>query len=364
SGDPVEDDDPTTFVPPEPEEPTYAIGDYVWIDENGDGIQDEDEDPLPGVTVVLYDGEGNELARTETDSDGRYIFDDLPAGEYQVGFELTEEQAELYGFTTKQAGDDASVDSDANVSTGLTPVFTLGEDSPGLTQDYDRDFIATGGIDPTWDAGVVLLPEPVDPEEPGVSIIKGDGDAEDGVIENDANTEDDAVSYEDGETRDIVINVTNTGDEDLVDVVLTDETVAGDATVEGLVWTLPNGDTIEAELVDGVLTATWDGPWAPDEVITGVATLTLNAGDELHTNVASVDAVGVASGTPVGDDDPYNAVPPEPTPPTVPADPDEEEEDLARTGVAIGSALAAALALLLGGLLLRQWSNRRTNAEF
>ena len=150
-------------------------------------------------------------------------------------------------------------------------------------------------------------PEP----EPAVEIIKGDGDAEAGTIDNDANTEEDAVAYENGETRDIVINVENTGTEDLVDVVLTDETQSG-ADIQDLVWTLPNGDELVAENVDGVLTASWDGPWAVGDTITGVATLTLAAGEDLHTNLASVEAVGAGSGTPVDDDDPYNATPPAP----------------------------------------------------
>lgn len=148
-------------------ERTYAIGDYVWIDENGDGIQDEEDTPLEGVTVVLYDGEGNELDRTETDENGRYIFDDLPAGEYEVGFELTEEQAELYEFTGLTQGDDPSQDSNAG-GYGRTGVFTLGPDSP-LVADEDYEYAsvsASEGIDPTWDAGVVLIPEDAETPPP------------------------------------------------------------------------------------------------------------------------------------------------------------------------------------------------------
>ena len=84
SGEPVEGDDPTTYVVPDPE--TYAIGDYVWIDDNANGVQDDGEEPLPGVTVVLFDAEGAEIDRTETNDDGRYIFDNLTAGDYQVRF--------------------------------------------------------------------------------------------------------------------------------------------------------------------------------------------------------------------------------------------------------------------------------------
>src|SRR5699024_7030952 len=89
---------------------------------------------------------------------------------------LTEEQAELYEFTTNNAGDDEAVDSNADQETGLTAVFTLDESNENLTTDYaDQEFSATQGVDPTWDAGVVLLTQPdPDPEpEPG-SVSVGD----------------------------------------------------------------------------------------------------------------------------------------------------------------------------------------------
>jgi len=326
---------------------------------------------------VLYDGEGNEVADTTTDERGRYFFDNLPAGDYQVGFELTDEQAATYKFTDALVGD-VEADSDAGEG-GLSTVFTLGPDNEFLTSDEDYEYFditASEGIDPTWDAGVVLL-------DPAVEIIKGDGDAEEGTIANDANTEDDAVAYEDGETRDIVITVENTGNEDLVDVVLTDETQSG-ADIEALVWTLPNGETIEATTNDeGVLTAEWDGPWAVGDTITGVATLTLAEGEELHTNLASVDAIGAESGTPVEDDDPYNATPPEvieetpppgdgeePTPdptddPSGPTDPEtagDREGELSSTGanfVLIFGALGLLL-LLIGGVL---YARNRTGSN-
>lgn len=155
SGEPVEDEDPTTYEG----DPTYAIGDYVWIDENRDGIQDDEESPLDGVTVVLYDGEGEELDRTTTDENGRYIFDNLPEGEYQVGFQLTEEQERLYNFTDYNEGDDPAEDSNAG-DNGRSEIFTLGPDSP-LTSNEGYEYFeveASEGIDPTWDAGVQLKP--------------------------------------------------------------------------------------------------------------------------------------------------------------------------------------------------------------
>src|SRR5699024_9628671 len=214
---------------------------------------------------------------------------------------------------------------------------------------------------------------PTEPEPtpiPGVEIIKGDGDAEAGTITNDANNPLNPVQYEDGETRDIVFTVENTGDEDLVDVVLTDPTIAG-PQVQDLVWTLPHGEELVAEDVDGVLTAEWDGPWAVGDTITGVATLTLPADELVHSDWATVTAVGAESGIPVLDTDPYHAIskhvpvptdPEEPTESGTPADPagpsdqeipGDEEDELSRTGANFALLFGALglILLLTGGAL-------------
>src|SRR5699024_4579984 len=92
---------------------TYAIGDYVWVDRNKDGIQDGNEKPLAGVTVDLYDKAGKTvIASTTTDENGLYIFDELVSGDYKVKFTLTEEQAKKYKFTRQNERKDSTVDSD------------------------------------------------------------------------------------------------------------------------------------------------------------------------------------------------------------------------------------------------------------
>jgi hypothetical protein len=103
--------------------PLGSLGDFVWHDDNDNGIQDIGEAPVPGVTVTLFDASGNPLATTTTDSNGRYLFPDLPAGNYIVGF--TNLPA---GFTpAKQSqGTDRELDSDANPTTLLTGIVTLG----------------------------------------------------------------------------------------------------------------------------------------------------------------------------------------------------------------------------------------------
>ena len=59
------------------------IGDYIWLDENGDGIQDANESGISGITIKLY--KDGELQTTNvTDLDGEYLFKDLLAGTYTV----------------------------------------------------------------------------------------------------------------------------------------------------------------------------------------------------------------------------------------------------------------------------------------
>ncbi|GGI66612.1 hypothetical protein GCM10011482_22660 [Enterococcus alcedinis] len=137
---------------------SYAIGDYTWIDTNKDGIQDADEEVLVGVIVELFDETGKiKIGKTTTDENGRYLFDELEDGTYTIKFTLTEEQKELYEFTKQDSGKDNKTDSDADHLTGWTTTITLNENSKELTKEYkDQEFKATEGIDPTWDAGVVL----------------------------------------------------------------------------------------------------------------------------------------------------------------------------------------------------------------
>ncbi|MBX2870716.1 MAG: hypothetical protein KTR30_01410, partial [Saprospiraceae bacterium] len=71
-----------------------SLGDYVWFDFNQDGVQDDNEPPVEGIEVNLYDAlTGSLLGTTTTDEDGYYIFDNLPQGTYYVDFDP------LPGFT-------------------------------------------------------------------------------------------------------------------------------------------------------------------------------------------------------------------------------------------------------------------------
>jgi len=61
-----------------------SIGDSVWLDEDGDGIEDIFELGIANVTVDLFDSGNNLIATTKTDANGQYLFADVFAGNYYV----------------------------------------------------------------------------------------------------------------------------------------------------------------------------------------------------------------------------------------------------------------------------------------
>jgi fimbrial isopeptide formation D2 family protein/uncharacterized repeat protein (TIGR01451 family) len=80
-----------------------SLGDRVWNDGDGDGVQDTGEAGVSGVTVILTwagpDGivgtSDDEIFTDVTDSNGAYGFDGLPAGNYRVSVDTTTLPADL-----------------------------------------------------------------------------------------------------------------------------------------------------------------------------------------------------------------------------------------------------------------------------
>ncbi|NUQ38736.1 MAG: carboxypeptidase regulatory-like domain-containing protein [Caldilineales bacterium] len=99
---------------------TGLIGDLVWHDLDGDGIQDGSEPGLAGVVVNLLDSGGGFVISTTTDANGVYTFT-APPGDYIVEFE----PPTGYEITRQDEGVDDAVDSDADPVTGRTGVITL-----------------------------------------------------------------------------------------------------------------------------------------------------------------------------------------------------------------------------------------------
>ncbi|MEM9291362.1 MAG: SdrD B-like domain-containing protein [Acidobacteriota bacterium] len=104
---------------------TASIGDRVWNDDNGDGVQDAGETGIDGLTVTLLDAGGSPVAVTTTGPDGFYSFNNLAGGDYTVTVDAS----------PLAAGTVPTFDVDG-IGTANTATVTL---APGENRD-DVDF--------------------------------------------------------------------------------------------------------------------------------------------------------------------------------------------------------------------------------
>ncbi|SUK67285.1 Ser-Asp rich fibrinogen/bone sialoprotein-binding protein SdrD [Staphylococcus aureus] len=142
-------------------EKVYKVGNYVWEDQNKDGIQNEKGTGISGVEVKLIDKSTNQIIQTKTTSEnGSYLFENVKNGEYIIKFETPNG----YVSTNKNQGGDNALDSDGtevvvtvNNADNLTidsgfykPVYKLGDK---VWNDLNKDGVQ-------------------DDNEPGISDVK------------------------------------------------------------------------------------------------------------------------------------------------------------------------------------------------
>ena len=158
---------------------TVTLGDRVWLDGDGDGVQDEGEAGLEGIGVFLLDAvSGDEIAFAFTDPAGLYRFVELVPGEYVAEF-VAPEMSGLIPTLEDRGGDDG-LDSDIDPTTRRTDPFTLESGDENL--DVDAGFIlpvlALG--DRVWrDLDADGLQDPDEPGFEGVTIRLLDGAGDD-----------------------------------------------------------------------------------------------------------------------------------------------------------------------------------------
>jgi hypothetical protein len=122
--------------------PNGSIGNYVWYDQNNDGIQDANESGINGVKVTLYDGNNQmlDMMTTMVDPnddklDGYYMFTNLAAGDYYLTFEYPLG----YIVSPEDMGGDDEMDSDIHDSgqsqMAITSMITLESSEDDLTVD-------------------------------------------------------------------------------------------------------------------------------------------------------------------------------------------------------------------------------------
>ena len=118
------------------------IGDLVWEDNNGNGIREDGEPGIGGVSVLLEgvttDGLTINLSTT-TDASGVYSFSGLAAGSYQVTFVKSPE----YEYTLSNTGNE-DVDSDADATNGTTGFLMLSTGE--VKTDVDAGYVRLSSI--------------------------------------------------------------------------------------------------------------------------------------------------------------------------------------------------------------------------
>ena len=128
-GDPAEEDDNDLVEI----ELAGNLGGDVWKDLDFDGIHDTNEPAIEGMTVNLFDCDGNFIRSTTTGATGFYVFVRLPANDYQIQFDLSSIDEPCI-FTDPDVGGNDEIDSDAG-DNGFAPCTTV---EPGM-DNYSID---------------------------------------------------------------------------------------------------------------------------------------------------------------------------------------------------------------------------------
>jgi hypothetical protein len=178
------------------------VGDRLWFDTDGDGVQDPGEAPIAGVTVRLYDAAGNLVSTAVTNARGEYLFSstvseaanggntpDSSGGNLQTGKAYSirfdnpvdySGSGPLAGYTpsrrdsTTPAATDSEngIDSDAQVVSGYPRIDVSPLSAGGNDHSFDAGFVpkvAVGNY--TWiDTDADGVQDPGESPMPGVGV--------------------------------------------------------------------------------------------------------------------------------------------------------------------------------------------------
>lgn len=109
----------------------YTIGGIAWIDENKDGIRDENETKLKGVKANLISvSDSKVIQTTETVEDGAYVFRNVSKGKYVITFEYDQEVYELTVYRKNGAAENVNSDVTMNKNSkiAITDQITVESD--------------------------------------------------------------------------------------------------------------------------------------------------------------------------------------------------------------------------------------------
>ena len=144
-----------------------TVGDFVWDDYNGNGIQDPGEPGLSNVLVRIYDSQTNLAGLTRTAADGSYSLKGVAPTNYFVRFYITNSYPQ-YIPSPANVGTNDAIDSDADTNTGQTATFTLSSGQTNLTID-------AGAHQPATDSGRYENSKHKSPEHRSINHLHDNG---------------------------------------------------------------------------------------------------------------------------------------------------------------------------------------------
>jgi len=149
--DPGQDPDDEDDADDEPVEPLLlSIGSNVFVDNDNDGVRDDDEEGIEGITVQLFNTGADGIAENAddelvgeavTDANGDYFIDELIPGDYYARI--------------------SEVDADFPASSTPTSL------DPNDDADNDDNGIQNGIGEGVWSNVITLSPEDEPTDEPG-----------------------------------------------------------------------------------------------------------------------------------------------------------------------------------------------------
>ncbi|ARJ51818.1 SdrD B-like domain-containing protein [Staphylococcus lutrae] len=126
----------------EEDSPRYTIGDFVWIDGDHNGVQNDGEVGLTDVHISLVDEKGTVIATTTSDSNGHYAFHHVAPGKYQVIFTTPEGYEPTSKHTTARTDKDSDgrianitvTQDDMTIDAGFFPLKNWGGEEPEMPE--------------------------------------------------------------------------------------------------------------------------------------------------------------------------------------------------------------------------------------
>jgi SdrD B-like domain/Domain of unknown function DUF11 len=119
-----------------------SLGNYVWLDDNLNGLQDATEKGIAGVLVTLYNTQDSILANAVTDANGYYLFPNLNPGNYIVG------------FTNKPLGSSFTIREAVASANGSDVYANIGKTGTNILAASQVNLDVDAGVIPTIPASV------------------------------------------------------------------------------------------------------------------------------------------------------------------------------------------------------------------